>query len=159
MAGGRGQGGKLTLLICRVGSRLCGLPLEHVLETMRPLPVEPLSNAASFIDGLSLIRGRPTPVIDAGRLLGESGVLAARQRYVTLQLGEHSAALAVDAVLGVRKLDETALADLPALLRESHQELVIALGTLDQQLLLVLEHSRLLPPTFWDSLAQEPPSP
>ena len=30
------------LLTCRVGRKVCALPLEQVLETMRPLPVEAL---------------------------------------------------------------------------------------------------------------------
>jgi len=149
MAVERGQGGQLSLLICRVGSRLCGLPLAHVVETMRPLPVEPLAHLPSFVDGLSLIRGRPTPVIDARRLLGADGEPGARARFVTLDLAERSAALAVDAVLGVRDIDVAELAQLPALLRDTQNDLVAALGTLDHELLVVLERSRLLPEAVW----------
>ena len=152
MAVDRGQGGQLSLLVCRVGSRLCGLPLAHVIETMRPLPVEPLAHLPSFVDGLSLIRGRATPVLDARRLLGEGGEPGARTRFVTLELAERSAALAVDAVLGIRSIDVTQLAQLPALLRDAQNDLVAALGTLDHELLLVLERSRLLPDAVWAAL-------
>ena len=142
-------------MICRVGSRLCGLPLAHVVETMRPLPIEPLARLPAFVDGLSLIRGRPTPVLDARRLLGAGGEPGARMRFVTLDLAERSAALAVDAVLGVRDIDVAELAQLPALLRDTQNEMVAALGTLDQELLLVLERSRLLPEAVWAALAAE----
>ena len=147
----RGKGARQALLICRVGSRLCGIPLEHVLETMRPLPVESLGHAPGFVDGLSLIRGRPTPVLDASRLLGAATEPTARGRYVTLRLGERCAALAVDAVLGVRQIDLAELGELPALLRE-HNELVAALGALDHELFLVLERARLVPEAVWAAL-------
>lgn len=147
----RGKGGRQALLICRVGSRLCGIPLEHVRETMRPLPVEPLGRAPAFVDGLSLIRGRPTPVIDAPRLLGAATTQKARGRYVTLRVGERCAALAVDAVLGVRQVDLAELDELPVLMRE-HNELVAALGALDHELFLVLERARLVPESVWAAL-------
>lgn len=137
------------MLICRVGSRLCGLPLAHVVETMRPLPVEPLAHLPSFIDGVSIIRGRPIPVLDARRLLGEDGEPGVRTRFVTLELAERSAALSVDAVLGVRDIDVAELEQLPALLRDAQNDLVAALGTLDHELLVVLERSRLLPEAVW----------
>jgi purine-binding chemotaxis protein CheW len=152
MAIARGQGGQLSLLVCRVGSRLCGLPLAHVVETMRPLPVEPLAHLPSFVEGLALIRGRPIPVLDARRLLGADGEAGARTRFVTLQIAERSAALAVDSVLGVRSIDVSQLAQLPPLLRDTQNDLVAALGTLDRELLLVLERSRLLPVAVWAAL-------
>jgi purine-binding chemotaxis protein CheW len=155
MTSNGGQGGTLALLICRVGSRLCGIPLEHVVETMRPLPVEPLSHLPGFVDGLSLIRGRPTPVLDAHRLLGADGGQKRRARYVTIRLGRRNAALAVDAVLGVRHVAAAELADLPGLLREPRNELVQALGMLDHELLVVLERSRLLPESVWETLDAE----
>jgi purine-binding chemotaxis protein CheW len=137
-----------------VGSRLCGIPLEHVLKTMRPLPVETLGHGPDFVDGLSLIRGRPTPVLDALRLLGATTERKVRGRYVTLRLGERYAALAVDSVLGVRQVDVTELGELPTVLRE-HNELVAALGALDQELFLVLERTRLVPEAVWGALDAE----
>lgn len=154
MAGGGGTGGSLRLLVCRVGSRVCALPLEHVAEIMRPLPVEPLANMPGFVEGLALIRGRPIPVVDAGRLLGAPTDERAITRYVAIKLGERSVALAVDAVVGVRNVEERALLELPALLRETDSELVSALGRLDADLLLVLEHTRLLPDATWQMLLE-----
>ena len=75
-----------------------------------------------------------------------------RTRFDTLELGQRSAALAVDAVLGVRDVDVAELAELPALLRDTQNELVAALGKLDHELLVVLERSRLLPEAVWAAL-------
>jgi purine-binding chemotaxis protein CheW len=145
----------MALLICRVGTRLCGIPLEHVVETMRPLPVEPLAHLPAFVAGVSLIRGLAIPVLDAQRLLGANVEAQSRQRYVTIRLGARSAALAVDAVVGVRHVDASQLAELPPLLREPGNDLVLALGTLDRELLVVLERSRLLPESVWQTLDAE----
>jgi purine-binding chemotaxis protein CheW len=127
-----------------VGAKLCGLPLTDVIETMRPLPVERLANMPAFVVGLSLIRGRPTPVVDGRVLLGASGEQSATARYVMLALGGRHVALLVDAVLGVRDIGQAELQQLPLVLRGSQAEQVGALGTLDAELLLILEHARLL---------------
>jgi purine-binding chemotaxis protein CheW len=141
----RGARGVEQLLICRVGANLCGLPLSDVIETMRPLAVERLANMPSFVGGLALIRGRPTPVVD-GRvlLLGSSAEPSATARYVMLALADRRVALLVDAVLGIRDIDQAELQQLPLVLRESQTDQVGALGALDAELLLILEHARLL---------------
>jgi purine-binding chemotaxis protein CheW len=57
-------------LVVGVKGRLCAVPLTHVIEIMRPLPVEPISDVPLFVQGVSIIRGIPTPVVDLGALLG-----------------------------------------------------------------------------------------
>jgi purine-binding chemotaxis protein CheW len=144
MSMGRGFTDHGRLLVCRVGAKLCALPLRDVVETMRPLPLERLPNMPTFVRGVSLIRGRPTPVIDARLVLGESeAVDSSARRCVTLSLGERHVALLVDAVTGIRSVGSTELEQLPLVLRDAQPE-VEALGILDAELLLVLQHARLL---------------
>ncbi len=138
-------------LVCRTRSLLCALPLRQVVETMRPLPVEPLAGAAPFVRGVSLIRGAPVPVVDLGALLLPSEA-ADPTRFVTLRLGSRRLAVALEAVLGVRALPE-ALSSLPPLLADASAESVSALGRLDQELLVVLEATRLVPGPVWAALA------
>jgi purine-binding chemotaxis protein CheW len=141
-----------------VGAKVCGLQLAQVIETMRPLSAEPLAHMPSFVTGLAQIRGRATPVIDARKLLGSPSASAA-ERYVTLGVdarhGARAVALAVDAVLGVRKLEALTLDSLPGLLSEEHAGLVTAVGVLDAELLLVLEQARLLSEAAWQTLERE----
>jgi purine-binding chemotaxis protein CheW len=140
-------------LVCRARTRLCALPLRYVVETMRPLSVVPLAGAAEFVSGMSLIRGTPTPVVDLGVLLLplEPGMTT---RFVTLRLGQRTVALAVEDVLAVRDLPET-LASLPPLLGDASAVSVSALGRLDEELLLVLEATRLVPDSVWAALDLE----
>jgi purine-binding chemotaxis protein CheW len=140
-------------LVCRVRGYVCALPLASVVETLRPLPIEPLRGAPPFVCGVSIIRGEPLPVVDAGLLLG--GGQARATRLVTLRVGARSVALAVDAVLGVRSFEPSALHAMPPLLREAGADTVSAVGNLDQELLLVLAGGRLVPEQVFASLDQE----
>lgn len=145
------------MLVCRVGTKLCALPLGRLLETMRPLAIEPLAQTADFVSGVAVIRGRPTPVLDARKLLGSPSDVPPG-RYVTLDLGEGGArvaALAVDAVVGVREVPDALAGELPTLLGDARSSVVGAVTTLDRELLLVLEQARLVPPELWQHLEQE----
>jgi chemotaxis signal transduction protein len=48
-------------LVVGVKGRLCAVPLTLIIEIMRPLSIEPISDVPSFVQGISIIRGIPTP--------------------------------------------------------------------------------------------------
>jgi purine-binding chemotaxis protein CheW len=144
-------------LLCRIGSRIGALALKDVRETMRPLPIEPMTGMPPFVLGLAIIRGFPTPVVDAGRLVGSSTLPSSMispspARFVSLKLGERTAVLSVDAVLDVRSLPAETLSTIPPLLCGEDAELVSIIGALDAKLLLVLEAARLLPDSVWSAI-------
>ena len=128
-------------LLCRVHRMLCALPLRDVIETLRPLPIEPLAGAPSYVCGLAILRGAPVPVVDLGLLLGVEQLRATR--LVALRAGPRTVAVAVSAVLGVQTLGVDGA--LPPLLQEAGQGAIQSLGSLDRELLLVLEGARLVP--------------
>lgn len=132
-----------TSLVCRVHTRLCALPLINVLETLRPLPIEPLVDAPPHVLGLARIRGQSLPVLDLAALLGMDGVRPAR--FVTIVVGRRRAALAVGEVLGLRELPPEQAEALPQLLKEGRNEPIQAIARLDAELLMVLNGARLLP--------------
>jgi purine-binding chemotaxis protein CheW len=138
-----------SYLLCSIGTRACALPLTHVRETMRPLPVAPLDGVPAFVLGVAIIRGAATPVIDAARLCAAE-VEGPCTRFVSLKLGVRSVALAVERVIGVRDLPQDAR--LVPLLQHTASGALTALTTLDQQLLLVLETARLVPDSVWRSV-------
>ena len=141
-------------LVVGVKGRLCAVPLTHVLEIMRPLSLEPISGVPSFVQGISIIRGLPTPVVDLGVLLGMANSVA--DRFVTLRVGDRQVALSVDSVLGVRELDVSKMGELPPLLQGASKNTIAAMGTLDEQLLVVLSAGWELPDAVWQTLtAQE----
>lgn len=120
---------------------------------MRPLPIQAIAGAPSYLPGLSVIRGAPVPVVDLSLLLrADRGEHVAR-RFVVLDVAERRVALAVDCVHGVRDLDLGRLGDLPPLLRDATGDAVEAIGVADAQLLVVLRAACIVPEDVWGKLA------
>jgi len=144
----------LVLVFHATAGVRAALPASHVLETMRPLSIEPLAGAPDFVAGVAVVRGRPTPVVDAAALLGVRGG-AAPARWVTLRTGDRIVALAVAGVVGVRRLsDSLSAASAPPLLRGVAQGAVRSLGVLDGDLFLVLQTARLMEDDVWLALGE-----
>ncbi|WP_377157179.1 chemotaxis protein CheW [Roseateles sp. UC29_93] len=135
--------GVFRVLVCRVQSRLCGLPLDAVEETLRPQPLRPLASPVVHVQGLARIRGDWLPVVDLAGLLGLEP--APPRRYVIVQAGGHRTALAVTEVLGLQALPADEIRALPPLLRDRAHGAIAALAERDNDLIAVLDQARLLP--------------
>jgi purine-binding chemotaxis protein CheW len=140
----------VPVLLTRLEARLCAIPLSGVVECMRPLPIEP-TPGVSFLMGVSVIRGAPVPVVHLATLVGGTSV-ASTGRFVLLRLGTRRAALAVEAVVGVRSIDDSLLQQLPPLLQGDGAASVAAVGVNDGQLLLLLQLARVVPEDVWQAL-------
>ena len=140
-------------LLCRVGTRLCALPLECVIEMTRPLTIDAVAGAPEFVLGLSIVRGSAVPIVDAGQLLG--GKRSSPTRVVMLRVGERRVGLAVDEVIGVRSVDGGSLDEMPPLLRSAHAAVVSAIGTLDAELLMILKAVRIVPDELLTSIEMQ----
>jgi len=141
------QRNNVLSLLFRVQARLCALPVAQVVEIMRPLPVEPIAGAPLAVKGVAVVRGVPLPVVDLAILLGGTATIPAR--FVTVRSGSSHIVLAVDSVLGLRGISAASLRELPALLGEADNKAVAAIGTLDTELLLLLNSTRLLSNDAW----------
>ena len=141
------------VLVVMAGARACAIPLHHVEETMRPLPIEPVAGTPGFVRGVSMIRGAPTPVVDLKALLENMGNSTSYGRFVSMKVGERRMAIGVDSVAGLTNLDSAQLAELPPILRDAAADLIEAIGTRDAQLLVVLRAARIVPDEVWTTLA------
>ena len=135
-------------LLCRAGNVLCALPIDSVVETMRPMPLDALPGAPHFVAGVSVVRGSPMPVVFVGRLFAREEKHP--RRLVTVRSGERHVGLAFDDVVGVRALDPDMMRRLPPLLRDAGQEAIAELGTLDGDLLVTLEAARAVRPEIFE---------
>ena len=133
----------LPSLVVTVGTHACAIPLGHVIETMRPLPIEPLADMPPFVLGAAIVRGAPVPVVSVSALVGAERRPPAR--FVTIRVEARSVALAVDAVEGVVTLDTQTLGAMPPLLQHAAQDVIEAIAPLDDRLLLVLRAARIIP--------------
>ncbi|MFF5231712.1 chemotaxis protein CheW [Dactylosporangium sp. NPDC000521] len=123
-------------LVFGVGELLCALPLREVVETIRPLPVQPLAGTADVLLGVSVIRGLAVPVVDTARLLG--AVAEEPRRFVTTRTGRGPLAYATGPVRGVLPVEPDADRPPPPMLAASATRIVAAVGVLDARPLLFL---------------------
>jgi len=142
--------GAVTALIFRAGTLLCALPLDEVIETMRPLGTRPLAGTPAFVRGISVLRGVPTPVIDVARLL--TGAPGDVERYVAVGTERGPVALATGPVLGIRATEAGPAEPHPALLGGSLR-LVAGVGTIGSEPLLMLQSMRAVPDEVWEAAA------
>lgn len=141
-------------LLVRVPGALCAIPLAQVIETMRPLPIEPLASQSDFILGAARIRGEAVPVVGLTALFQGDHSCEPSTRFVTLRVGQRCVALAVHSVVGIADLSDQVFDELPPLLTNVGTEPIRTLGTLDAQFLVVLDMARLVPESIWDALSQ-----
>ena len=150
----RGMTSGLALLFRPQPAMLAALPVEHVLETMRPLPCEPVAGVPAFVAGAAVIRGRPTPIVNVGSLLGAAGDMRAT-RWVTIKVAARAVGLAVAEVIGVRRLAGVlAEGATPPLLTSAAHGAVSALSVLDGELLVILQAARLISDDVWTALVE-----
>jgi len=104
-----------------------------------------------FLRGIAVIRGEPVPVVDLGAVFDGPNT-SSPGRFVLLRTGRRLVTLAVEAVLGVFRLESSLSQGLPPLLQDTNADLVAAVGVRDQQLLLVLQATHLVPDEVWREL-------
>lgn len=109
---------------------------------MRPLPTEAVQGAVKAALGIAIIRGEPIPVVDLGALFGERA--GEPTRFVTVRAGG-VIALAVEAVIGIRRLPRETLQALPPLLADAATGAIAAIAARDQELVLLLHSTHLVP--------------
>jgi purine-binding chemotaxis protein CheW len=129
----------------------CALPVRHVAETMRPLPLEALPGAPDFVVGVSIVRGAPVPIVSVARLLDEPGGHAGR--FVIVKTGARRVGLAVDEVVGFRTLTRDAFTQLPPLLAIASATAVAQIAVLDGELLAVLGAAGIVSEAVFDAVA------
>jgi purine-binding chemotaxis protein CheW len=140
-------------LIAEAQSIVCAIPIVHVDEIMRPLPTETLAGMPSFVMGLAIVRGEPTPVVHLGAFLGGRREPRPCMRYVAVRVDSRRVALAVEVVHGVREVDRASAAPLPALLGEDNGDRIAAVGVVDSRLLVVLRAVRVVPAEVWEAMS------
>jgi purine-binding chemotaxis protein CheW len=141
----------LTSLVFRAGPLLCALPLDEVVETMRPLPTRPLAGTPPFVLGISVLRGVPTPVLDMARLL--AGEPAEIDRYVAVRTERGPVALAIGQILGIRDTEAGPAEGHPTLVRGVARRFVAGVGTIGVEPLLLLQSMRAVPDEVWEAAA------
>lgn len=113
--GGAGRSGRYVSFILGNG-RYC-VPVDEVLQIVRPEGILTVPTAPSFVKGVINLRGDVIPVVNLKKRLGvsrptdpveASGRGASRARIIVVRVGGRSCGLAVDDVTEIVELDESA---------------------------------------------------
>lgn len=148
----RADGTIATCLVFRASRLLCALHLDEVVETMRPLAVQPLAGTPPFVRGITIMRGVPAPVIDVAAAL--AGTEAPVHRFVAVRTDRGPIAFATGEVLGIRPVtDVDTERQHSSLLGVTPTRLVAAVATLDTEPLFLLQSMRLVPDEVWAAAA------
>jgi purine-binding chemotaxis protein CheW len=150
-ADSEGEARRPLWFLFRAGPSLCGVPLEHVAEVIRALPIEVVCGAPPYVRGLCIIRDMAIPVIDIGLLIGAEATRPAR--LAVIRTGSRAIALAADTVLGVCAIAEETCTGLPPLLRGAGSDMIAAIGIRDSELLFFLRTTRIVPDDLLEHLA------
>jgi purine-binding chemotaxis protein CheW len=144
---------RVIALVFQAGPLFCAFPLDEVVETMRPLQTRPLAGTPAYVQGLTILRGMPSPVVDVTRLLtGEIGEI---DRYVAVRAGRGVVACATGPVLGVREIEvEPPEGPAAALSGVVSRSLVAAIGRIGTDPLLLLRGIRAVPDDVWEAAGQ-----
>jgi purine-binding chemotaxis protein CheW len=137
-------------VVVRAAGATCAFPVSQVLETMRPLPIQPVANSPAFVLGVALVRGVAVPVVSLAAFFGGEA-LSEGARFVTLRAGARTVAVLVDSVIGIAELNQGRFQELPPLLSQLQPAVMETIGRLDSELVVVLRGARLVPDSIWEA--------
>jgi purine-binding chemotaxis protein CheW len=155
----------VTLACFELAGDLYALDVAQLREVVRWQPVTPLPRAPALIEGVIDLRGAIVPVIDLGRLLRATPVVAGpRARIAIVEVDGLVVGLSVDAATEVIAADAASLCDPPALAAQAGYDAaraVVRRAGAPPILVVALEH--VLECVYRSALpleeAAEPPSP
>jgi purine-binding chemotaxis protein CheW len=142
-----------TVLLLRSPDVSYALPLKDVIETMRPLPIQPVADTPDAVLGLSVIRGEAVPVIDIGLLLGMAPAKPAR--FVLARGEKRHFALAVTGAVSIASFEPGAWRELPPLAHGVQLALIDQIAVVDRELVLLLNALRIVPAEVWGLLTEK----
>lgn len=132
------------LVTMMVDGQLFGIPILKVQDIVEPSQITPVPCAPSAIAGVLNLRGRIVTVIDLRELLGAKEEDSRRQMSVTIEHKGDLYTLLVDSIGDVRSLPKRDFDKPPATLDENMRRLCSGVFRLEDNLLVVLDVSRIL---------------
>ncbi len=134
------------LLLFRSGGQVFAVDAGAVLEILPALPATRIPGAPVAVRGLVNVRGMLVTVVDAARAIGVGSALdAGGGNLILVETGSRSVALAVDEVLDLVSVSDTALDD-RASLPGVRPDLVRGVGTSGGQTFVELATDVMLEP-------------
>lgn len=136
-------------LAFKIGSEEYGVDILRVQEIRSYEKPTTIANAAADLKGVVNLRGVIVPIIDLRLMLG---LTEARYDQLTvvivLNIGQRVVGAVVDGVSDVLTLEREQLRPMPALDMDMDQDHFLAIGSVDERMLILLDIEKLLAPSM-----------
>lgn len=134
-----------TYILCRAGEATYAVPSADVLHLELAPAIAPLPGAASFVEGVALVRGQAVPVVSLRLRMGlPARPHDLRSRLVVVRRGERTVGLLVDSAREFVRIPADAVQPPPAAPAEPAAPFLAGVFLRDNQLVLVLNTDALL---------------
>lgn len=132
-------------VLFRLGQQDFAVPLEHVLEISRPLPITPVPNTPDWLLGVANVRGDIISMVDLTTFFGlGSPEQSSRGRLIVARAADLVVGLIVAEVAGIRPVPRAATTLPSALLEGRVATYLQGVAPLGERLISLLDLERLL---------------
>lgn len=151
MAGTRDTGvtpaDELQFVVFRLGNQPFALGISQVERILRHQPPAALPGAPAFLEGVVPYGGGVVPVIDLRKRLGLDAALRDETRLIVVHLEDQQAAVVVDQVLEVQRVDARLITPPPRMVRGLAAKYVSGMIARGDGTIVILNAGRLLTST------------
>lgn len=137
-----------SFLAFKLGREEYGIPLETVQEIHGYRQPRPIANPPALVSGILDLRGAIAPVVDLRRMLRAPQTAHTPHEVpsavIALRLGEGVIGVVVDSVTGVVDMRPEQLLPVPRSNEGTRAERVIAIGSIDERLLVLFDLAAVL---------------
>jgi len=119
------------------------IEISAVREVRRVRNITPVPRSMESVAGVISLRGKVVPIIDTKKKLGlATAEKTSLNRVLITEVGGHTIGLVVDSIIGVLKIDESAIEPPDELLKKA--DYLVGVGKVDKRLILIIDMKRLL---------------
>ena len=120
-------------------------PIGQIREIVIPKDVTPTPQVASYVDGVSNLRGEIIPIINLRVLFGfESNPVDESTRTIVVNVGGKTMGCTVDSVTQVLRIENDAIEPAPETITADGRKYISGFVKVDERLVIVLDVDQLL---------------
>ena len=137
----------MQFVVFRVGSQRFALGIAQVERILRHETPAALPGSPDFLEGIVPYAGGVVPVVDLRKRFGLEAPLRDETRLVVVQLDDQRAAIVVDQVLEVRRVDSRLITAPPRMVQGLAAKYISGIIPGDRETVVILNAGKLLTST------------
>lgn len=129
--------------VFRVASEIFGIPIDRVVEIIKPQKVFSIPGMPEFLCGVMSVRGAVIPLIDLRKRFGTDPD-GKKERIMILRFGDEKIGFLVDEIREILPLAPENIMPPPSLFRGFKTEYIMGLGKREENIIILLDIDNLL---------------